>query len=296
MTNSDRLSKLLALILFSIGIVANAQDAGVIKPATVEIHRKDNTIITGKLINISRDSATFRDGYGRVSKIAMRDIRKIDYVDSLSRQFRWESNPNTLRYLLSSTAYTLPKGDLTLESTYMFITSVHYGVSNRVTIGGGGDLFAGSVSFLNAKVNILSRDRHKFSAGLNYYRLPRNFIETYSGEDVRDLGLIYGASTWGNSNDHVTFGVGYMYMAKGFLPPVLNLSATKRISRRFGLVTENWFLFSGDRTGIPVLISVGARYISKRSTVDFAFYSTDKSLFRSMVPFISYCFRVNRQD
>jgi hypothetical protein len=180
-----------------------AQDQGVLKPATVEIHKKDNSVITGKLINVSRDSATFRDNYGHISKIPMRDIRKIDYVDSLSRQSRWASNPNTIRYLLSSTAYTLPKGDITLESTYLFITSVHYGVSNRVTIGGGGDFLAGSVSFLNAKVNILNRDRHKFSAGINYYRLPQNFIETYSGEDVRDLGLVYGASTWGNSNDDI---------------------------------------------------------------------------------------------
>ena len=276
--------------------VMGQEQEPVSKPATVEVHTKDDAVITGKLIKISRDTAIITDTYGRTTKLAMRDIKRIDYVDGLRGQLRWAPSPNSVRYLLASTAYTLPKGDITLESTYLFINSVHYGITDRVMIGAGGDLFAGTVTFFNAKVNILNGERHKISAGVNYYRLPRNFIETYSGEDVRDLGMVYGASTWGNSNDHITFGVGYMYMANGFLPPVLNFSATKRITRNIGLVTENWFLFVGDRTGIPVIISLGARYISKRSTVDLAFYSTDESVFRSMVPFVSYCIRINRQD
>jgi hypothetical protein len=265
-------------------------------PVNVEILKKNGEKLRGKIIQIRRDTADFQDNSdGGIYRIPMGDIRNIDYVDQKkSLGSSWFRNPNTLRYFFTSSAFPLEKKSVQLGSTYGFITTVHYGLTDRVSIGGGGDLFGGSVTLLNAKVNVINGAHHKFSAGLHYYRMPKDFIETISGEDVRDLALVTAASTWGNENNHFTLGAGYMYITGGFIPPIVTVGGSVRLIQRLALVTENWFFFVGERTGIPVVLSFGGRYLSRRHTIDFGLFSDHESQFGSVVPYIAYSVKLGR--
>jgi hypothetical protein len=289
---SIKLATLLCLTVITVYQV-HAQEQP--QKINVEIEKTDATILRGKIITIKNDSAVFRADDGRIERIAMRDIRNIDYIDTLrSKKSRWFESPNTLRYLLTTTGFPLKKNQVIIANTYILIHSVHYGLSDKISIGAGGDLFTRSVGFVNAKVNILNKPKHRFSAGATYYRLPSDFIETYAGEDVRNIGMVTGSSTWGNTNSHFTIGVGYMYIAKGFLPPILTLGGTTRITNNLALVTENWFFFVGEKTGIPVIVSLGVRYLSKRSSIDLAFYSDNKSIGKGAVPYLAYSIRLGK--
>jgi hypothetical protein len=276
-------------LLASVPLVA--QDTP--QPVTVEILKKDGEKIKGKVIQIQRDTAEVHEEEGGILRIPMADIRNIDYLDGRSRLGKdWFPHPNALRYFLTSSAIPMKQNEAMLGSTYLFITTVHYGVSDRVSIGGGGDIFTGSVIVLNAKVNIMNGARHKFSTGLNYFRLPKDFIETYSGEDVRDLAMLSATSTWGNRNNNFTLGTGYMYFRGGFVPPIVTVAGSVRALEQLSFVTENWFLFVGERTGIPVIVSLGARYLGRRSTFDFGLYGSYENRLRIIFPYIAYSLKI----
>jgi hypothetical protein len=290
---NTKIALLLSLAVISV-YQLRAQDMPPQK-MSVEIEKKDATILKGKILSIRKDTAVFQDYDGQIQHIAMKEIRNIEYVDTLRSHSRWFESPNTMRYLLTATAFPLKKNQVIIASTYIAINSVHYGISNKISIGGGGDIFTQSVGFLNLKTNIINNRRHRLSAGLTYYRLPSDFIETYSGESVRNMGMITGASTWGSANNHFTIGAGYTYIVKGFLPPIVTLAGTKRIAKNFALVTENWFLFVGQRTGIPVIVSLGMRYLSKRSSLDLAFFSDHKSVSQgAVIPYLAYSIKLGK--
>jgi hypothetical protein len=283
-------------LLFLLPLLLFGQEEEAPKPVTVEIEKKNGEVLTGRLLGVSKDSVSFVDDHNREYKIAKKDIRNIDYSEKRFKQFRWPGSPNTIRYLLSSTAYPLRKGEVVLGSTYILLTTVNVGLSNRVTLATGGDLFGGSTYFINSKINIIRKPKYMFSTQVNYYRLPSDFLETSSGDDVRNMGMLTAAGTWGNENNHITAGVGYMYTREfGTLPPVVTVSGTLRVLKRFGLVTENWFFFVNERIDFPVLISLGVRYIGNRSTLDLAYYSSDKSLFAEGLPYVAYSIRLGKR-
>lgn len=261
---------------------------------TVEVERKDATTLKGKLLGIAKDTVKLIDAGNREWKIAMKDIRNIEYIDSLRVRNTWFDSPNSTRYLFTATGLPLRKKEIVLQSTYLFLVSVHYGLSSRVSIGAGTEIFSHSTSFLNAKINLVNDARYKFSTGINYYRLPKDFITTVSNEDIRNIGMVYAASTWGVPNHHLTLGAGYMYTGGSFLPPIVTLSGTTRLGKRFGLVTENWFFFVGEHTDLPVLISLGLRYMSKRSAVDLALFSDHEFTDGVIFPYVGYTFKIRR--
>ena len=264
------------------------------KPVTVEIEKKDATMLKGRLLGIARDSVRIIDDNNQEWKIALKEIRNIEYIDTLRKRERWFDSPNTMRYLLTSTALPLRKKEVVLQATYLVLVSVHYGLTNRVSIGAGTDIFTRSTYFLNTKINLVNEGKYKFSTGINYYRLPRNFITTSSHNDIRDLGMLYGTGTWGDQNHHLSIGAGYMYAGGSFLPPIVTVSGTTRFAKHFALVTENWFFFVGSHADLPVLISLGARYISKRSSVDLAFYNDQNFSLDTGFPYIGYTFKIGK--
>jgi hypothetical protein len=105
------------------------------------------------------------------------------------------------------------------------------------------------------------------------------------------MGIIQGVSTWGNTNNHITLGVGYIIFSNDFLPPVVSFSGCVKLIKRIGLVSENWLLFLGEQFKVPSIVSLGVRYIGNRSTVDIAFFSDAKFSGELPLPYFSYSFK-----
>ncbi|HYC84313.1 MAG TPA: hypothetical protein VEB86_03785 [Chryseosolibacter sp.] len=262
------------------------------KPARVEIIKTDDSVLRGQLLGVKRDTATFRNDQGIESRIPMNEIRKIDYAVT-KRSDYWHDSPNALRYLISPTAWPLEQGEVLWHNTYLILNSIQVGVSDDITIGGGADVFSGNLFFFNAKAHLLSKPTYKFSIALNYFHLPEDFLENVAGDDLRDLGMVYGLGTWGNSNHHFTVGAGYLILKSELLPPIVSVGGTTRFTKNFALVTENWFLFVGQQhVDVPVIISAGIRYIGERSSVDVAFYGDHEFSGEIAIPYFSYSIRL----
>jgi hypothetical protein len=252
-------------------------------------------MLKGKLLGIARDTVRLIDANNQEWKIAMKDIRNIEYVDSLRVRNKWFEAPNTSRYLFTATGFPLKKKEMVLQSTYLFLVSVHYGISNRVSIGGGTEVISNSTYFLHTKVNLVNDAKYKFSAGASYYRLPKDFITTVYKEEIRNIGMLTAASTWGGPNHHLTLGAGYIVTEGTLTPPIITLSGTTRVGKHIALVTENWFLFVGEkRVELPVLLSLGLRYMNKRNSFDLAFFSDHKVTEGAVFPYLGYTFKLRK--
>ncbi|WP_187260977.1 hypothetical protein [Pontibacter beigongshangensis] len=179
----------------------------------------------------------------------------------------WFENPNSTRYLFGPSAFNLKKGEAYYQNTYLLINSFNYGLSDRVTIGGGFEtisLFSGSpIFFISPKATFPISEKVRAGVGALYLNVAGDNID-FSG-----LGVGYGIVSYGSTDTNGTLGVGYGYVDGSFArKPILTLSGMTRISRRVGLVTENWLMPVDNYYGI---VSYGVRFMSEKITVDLAF-------------------------
>lgn len=179
----------------------------------------------------------------------------------------WFENPNATRYLFSPSAFSLKKGEAYYQNTYLVLNSFNIGLTDNITMGGGFEListFSGTPAFyITPKATFEINDKWRAGGGLLY----ANVIGI--DEDFSGLGIGYGIVTYGNTDNNATLGVGYGFV-DGELSskPVLTLSGMKRVSRRVGLVTENWLVPTEAYYGV---FSYGVRFMGERLTVDLAF-------------------------
>lgn len=179
----------------------------------------------------------------------------------------WFENPNATRYLFAPSAFSLKKGEAYYQNTYLVLNSFNIGITDNITMGGGFEListFSGTPAFyLTPKATFEINDKWRAGGGLLYANVIG--IE----EDFSGLGIGYGIVTYGNSDDNATLGMGYGFVDGEFSSkPVITLSGMKRVSRRIGLVTENWLVPTDSYYGV---ISYGIRFMGERLTVDLAF-------------------------
>lgn len=192
---------------------------------------------------------------------------KIVEEDRMRNGEYWFENPNATRYLFSPSAFSLKKGEAYYQNTYLVLNSFNIGITDNISMGGGFEListFSGSPAFyLTPKATFEINDKWRAGGGLLYANVV-GIDEDFSG-----LGIGYGIVTYGNSDDNATLGIGYGFV-DGELSskPVITLSGMKRVSRRIGLVTENWLVPTDSYYGV---LSYGIRFMGERLTVDLAF-------------------------
>lgn len=289
--NSERF--ILLLLLFLVSLSSQGQEETKPRAVPVEIRKKDATQLSGMLMGIEKDSILFRDHANRDYRIALKEIRNIDYVDSLKRRTRWHESPNTIRYLLSPTAFALDKNELVLESAYIFFNSIRYGISDRISVAAGAEVLSRSLYFANVKASLIKKPSYNLAASLNYYYLPPDFLETYYGDDIRNLGMLSAMNTWGNSDHHLSLSAGYLYAQGQFLPPTITVSGTTRLTKHLALVSENWFLFVTDRQRLPIIYSLGLRVIGKQGVFDIGLYRDSVSSESIGLPFVGYTYKMD---
>ncbi len=179
----------------------------------------------------------------------------------------WFENPNATRYLFSPSAFSLKKGEAYYQNTYLVLNSFNIGITDNLTMGGGFEListFTGTPAFyITPKYTFEINNKWRAGGGVLY----ANVLGVDS--DFSGLGIGYGIVTYGNTDDNATLGMGYGFV-DGELSskPVITLSGMKRLSKRIGLVSENWLVPTDGYYGV---LSYGVRFMGERLTVDLAF-------------------------
>lgn len=178
----------------------------------------------------------------------------------------WFENPQATRYFWSPNGYGLKKGEWYYQNVWVFFNQVSSGITENFSIGAGMIplfLFAGTSTpvWITPKISVpLVEDRLNLGAG--------GLLGAVIGEEQSGFGILYGLSTFGSKDTNITLGLGWGYAAGEMANrPIVSLSGMVRTGERGYLLTENYYISSGDFT--LGLISAGGRRMIKKVGLDF---------------------------
>lgn len=243
--------------------VATAQEISLYRIETV-----DGNEFTGELISENEEEVVIKtESLGEIT-ILRENIKSLQQLDPdrMKDEEYWHDNPQATRYLFAPNAIGLRKGQGYYQNTWIFFNNVNYGIIDNFSLGGGiVPVFLFGVSatpvWLLPKVSVPVADgKVHLAAGA--------MIGGVIGEDTGGAGILYGASTFGNTDRNLSVGLGYGYASRDISDsPMVNISGMYRTGRNFYLISENYLFPATDFTG---LTSFGLRWAPQYFAVDFA--------------------------
>jgi hypothetical protein len=264
------MKNLLWIILLFTGIVISPGNASAQENQNLKLYHvetKDGNEFTGYIV--SRDSASIllkTETFGEIS-IHAREIKVIQPIETgkLVDGKYWFGNPQSTRYFWSPNGYGLKTGEGYYQNMWIFFNQVSVGITDNISIGGGIIplfLFAGNPTpvWITPKVSIpVAKDKFNIGAGA--------LVGTIIGENNSGFGILYGITTFGSRDTNLNLGLGYGYIGgKLSSTPAFNISGMIRTGSHSYLISENYFLTSGDQT--LLLLSFGGRWMIKKAGLD----------------------------
>ena len=224
----------------------------------VQILCKDGNQYIGKIISDQRDTIWLDTENLGVIKIPASTIKSSSVVkptvDSEGTINFWPVNHHATRYFFGPNGHSLKKGEGYYQNNWVFFNQISFGVSDNVTMGIGmvpifllgADVFP---VWLTPKVSFdIKEDKFSLGAG--------GLVGSVIGENEGVFGVAYGITTFGSRDVNASVGFGYGYGGNSWAEsPTVSLSAMVRASKKFYLITENYW-FGIDDIG---LISLGGR-------------------------------------
>lgn len=237
---------------------------------TFMVETRDGSTFLGRVVAVRGDSVTLAASVGSIT-VSLSDItsaRAVRAGDMRDGEY-WFPNPNVTRLLFAPTGRMLKRGSGYFSDYLLFFPGVALGVSDRVTIGGGMSIFPGvgiedQLLYFTPKVGIVSTAKVNVAVGA--LALRAGFGDDVNESDT-NAGVVYSVGTFGGENGSVTGGIGFGY-AGGTLSgdPAIMVGGEARISRRMGLVSENYYFASVSESA---LLSAGLRFFGEKLSVDF---------------------------
>ncbi len=281
--------------LVAIGQVAGAQRVRLDSIATAdtalrhETRLRDGSRLVGRIVAVTGDSVRIqlRSGPVTIARSEIVEVRQFGAANLHHGEY-WAENPNPTRLLFSATAYPLGRGDGYYWNAWFFVHGFAYGASNRFTIGGGFSLVPGvdfghNFFFITPKFTLTGGSGPQAAIGALAGFLPG----VGSSGKGASLGIVYGVSSFGTRENNLTAGLGWGYVDSDIAnEPVVMVGGQARVSRRVGLITENWFVpVDGN---FPGLLSYGVRFLGEKLSVDLAFVNGTERMIFPGVPWIGF--------
>ncbi len=243
---------------------------------------KDGSTIFGRIVSVNADTVIFESGAGRIQLAAgaIREIKTIAEADLREGEY-WFPNPNSTRLFFAPSGQMLKQGEGYFSDYELFFPGVAYGLTDNVTIGGGVSLLPAAASdqvyYLTPKIGVSLSEKFHVAGGV-----------LFAGTKGGTGGVYYGVGTYGDGNASVTLGGGYGFAGgKIERKPVGMLGGEVRLTRRIGIVTENYLLPVSDNN---FLYSFGLRFMGEKITTDLALVNVSGSNIIG-VPFVDFVFR-----
>lgn len=238
---------------------ANLSDS---QPKKVLITLKDGSILQGiVLTENAQEISLVADNIGTIT-IKKDQIKSLVPLDSLNlrKGNYWFPNPNYSRYFIGP-GIQLKKGDGYYQNIDLSLNTVSYGITNFLSMGGGLELY----STLSGHPIFILMPKLGFKVGKSLWVgggiLYLNAFEGFG--NFGGLGIGYGSASIGNENSNVSLGVGWGFVGSMWSEkPIITLSGMTRVSRRIGLVTENWFIPNYS------IFSYGVRFMGEKISID----------------------------
>lgn len=251
---------------------------------------KDGSTMRGTIVSENPQEislATENVGTVTIKKDQIKSMVLLDQSNLKSGKY-WFPNPNYSRYFIGP-GIQLKKGDGYYQNVDVLFNTVSYGITNYFSLGGGVELLSTlhgqPIIILMPKLGFEVTKSLWLGGGILYVNLS-----ALSGVDISGgLGIGYGSATFGNENNNVSLGIGWGYVGSRWSDkPVITLSGMARVSPRFGLVTENWFVPDYS------VFTYGIRFIGEKMSVDIGLVNSKdiaKTFAIGVPAFIGFVFK-----
>jgi hypothetical protein len=267
-------------------VTAAAPTAGAQQPTagSYQVILKDGSITYGRLERQDADSVVIVGLTGRIA-FARASVRQVvaaglPHTRADGSTEYWLPDPMASRLVFSPTGRTLAKGEGYFADHWVVLGSAAYGITDDITIGGGGLLLPNSQFwFVTPKVRIVAHDNFNLSAGV--------FLAGWGSDGTGGIGYLVG--TFGGSPDgNLTVGIGNGFAgSRSAKDQLIMIGGERRLTKRTAFISENYFT-----TGwADALVSYGMRFMGERLTFDLVFVSTAKGITFPGVPVIGAGFR-----
>ncbi|MEX0722919.1 MAG: hypothetical protein WD357_02470 [Gracilimonas sp.] len=258
---------LVILSSFFLATSVHAQDNAVQSDVYRIVTNDGNTYI-GTLVSENDTEVVIRtESVGEITlqRSNIKSMEKIDPKRIREGEY-WHENPHSTRYLFSTSAIGLRKGEGYYQNTWIFFNNVNYGVTDNISLGAGlipTFLFGtGSVPFwIMPKLSIpISTESFHIAAG--------GLFGGVLGEENAGVGLAYGIATVGNRDSNLSLGLGYGYADGTWADiPLINVNGMYRFKKNMYFISENYFVTAGGET--LGLLSVALRWAPENFALDF---------------------------
>ncbi|MFL5470048.1 MAG: hypothetical protein ACJ8AE_09655 [Gemmatimonadaceae bacterium] len=246
---------------------------------------RDGSTLIGRIVAVAQDTLTVESSVGQLS-VPIASVRRVQEVasDRMKNGEYWFPNPNATRLFFAPSGRMLEKGDGYVSDYEVFFPGVAVGVTDNISIGGGMSLFPAGLDeqlfYLTPKIGGALQENVNVAVGAL-------IIGGISDEST--VGIVYGVGTFGSPDASLTAGLGYGFSGTTMSrTPVAMLGGELRVSRRIGLVTENYIIPDTDANPI---FSYGVRLMGEKMTVDLALFNAGGSGSAIGLPFVDFVFR-----
>jgi hypothetical protein len=223
----------------------------------------DKSEIVGKYVERTSDYLVFSTSAISRLQIPFERIVSIQELNAsnMKGNVYWSPNPRPTNYFFWPSAINLKKGEGYFQNNMLFLNSVHYGITDNISIGGGLEfisLFSGTpILFFTPKVT--------FPAGRNLHAGGGLLLVTVPDEGSG--GFLYGSATAGSIEHNVSGSLGFGFAGGEFSStPLVNISGMTRVSRKLMLMSENWIIPLTDETAAA--FSFGVRFLGDKIAAD----------------------------
>jgi hypothetical protein len=253
-------------MLFSAGAYSQEKNDSMYRVETV-----DGNEYIGKIISRDSEGITLLTQQLGEIKIKNADIKKMSAISGVKLHDGrlWLDNPQASKYFIAPSGYGLKKGEGYYQNVWIFFNQFSYGLTNYFSIGAGIVplfLFAGAETpvWINPKFSIpVVKD--KFNVGVGV------LAGTVIGLENSGFGILYGTGTIGSRDRNMSIGLGYGFSDGGLSKsPTFTLAGMYRTGPRWYLLTENYYI--GISEDPLAVISIGARYVTRRLGIDFGLF------------------------
>jgi hypothetical protein len=257
--------------LFLCGFLSNSElYAQERRDSMVAVQTTDGNEYIGLLIDSDSSRVVLSTQNLGPITIKQSDVLSITYIERGGSANRYSStqaeNPYAWRYFAGVSGYNIPQGQFVYYNTMAFINQIGYGVSENLSITLGGIptfIFGVDVVplWVHAKLSIpISENKWNAGAGVLYI-LP-------VGEEEESAGFIYGVSTHGTKDKHISFILGNGFDRGGLWDNLtVGISGTYRTGRRHYLLTDSYWL--GAPNERVFIFGFGGRFVARRLALEY---------------------------
>ncbi len=237
----------------------------------VSIQYRDGQEVIAELIKETETTLVLLFGGGSKITVAKNSLKSFERNVKVQRdhsgELRYE-DPAESRYLYATSGFMLPKGKVIFSQKELIFSSVHFGVTDNLTlqIGSVLPLLLSGESETNNLILGLKRggrlmERLSIAGGLQMF--------VFNNEA---LVIPFGVLTLGKEGAHVSFNIGAptvkVFSDDKESKLLLNISGKKRLSKSVALVGEIW------RVEKTLLYAPAVRFMGKQFSTDLGFVLT----------------------